>query len=185
MPAHSPTCLIILTADTSSSSHPCCSECTWACQYTEIHGAFQGIHESQEPGCDKCGVNDKCIDSIILHVGGGGGCFHDQCGACSGSPQLGNWELWQLLWSACTCSSQGIQSWWSKLHSIVLFVPFATYLWPAQHGTCQFIMISVDWNWILSILYKTILWFSIWHCSWRTINVWQPLCVTTFGFRVF
>ena len=37
--------------------------------YTEIHGAFQGVHGSREPGCDKHGVNDTDIDSIILCTG--------------------------------------------------------------------------------------------------------------------
>ena len=51
--------LIVLMADTSSFSCPCCSfeygckSRTWARQYTRIHGAFQGIHRSREPGCDK------------------------------------------------------------------------------------------------------------------------------------
>ena len=54
---------IIFTADTSSSSRPCCSvECSckshmWARRYTGIHGAFQGVHRSREPGCNKYGVN--------------------------------------------------------------------------------------------------------------------------------
>ena len=59
---------VIFTADTSSSSRPCCSvECscksrTWAHQYTRIHGAFQGVHGFREPGCDKRGVNDTYIE---------------------------------------------------------------------------------------------------------------------------
>ena len=58
---------IFFMADTSSSSHPGCSvECrcksrTWACQYTKIHRAFQGVYRSQESGCDKHGVNDTHI----------------------------------------------------------------------------------------------------------------------------
>ena len=44
-------------------SRPCytcsCNSCTWARQYTKaVHGVFQGVHGSREPGCDKCGVND-------------------------------------------------------------------------------------------------------------------------------
>ena len=34
-----------------------------------IHGAFQGVHGSQEPGCDKRGVNDTYIDIIIQRAG--------------------------------------------------------------------------------------------------------------------
>ena len=38
-----------------------------------IYGQFQGVHGSQEPGCDKRGVNDtdidRYIDTIILCVG--------------------------------------------------------------------------------------------------------------------
>ena len=30
-----------------------------------IHGAFQGVHGSREPGCDKRGVNDTDIDTYI------------------------------------------------------------------------------------------------------------------------
>ena len=52
---------IKITADTTSSSHTCCSlfsacsckSCTWACQYTKIHRAFQDIHGSRKPGCNK------------------------------------------------------------------------------------------------------------------------------------
>ena len=57
--------LIVFMADMSSSSLPCCSvECmqckshTWAHQYTRIHGAFQGVHESREPESEKRRVND-------------------------------------------------------------------------------------------------------------------------------
>ena len=59
--------LIIFMADTRSSSRPHCSvECsacscksrTRAHQYTGIHRAFQGVHGSREPGCNKRGVND-------------------------------------------------------------------------------------------------------------------------------
>ena len=58
---------IIFTADTSSSSHPCCScsvQCscrsrTWARQYIGIHRAFYGVHGSWEPGYDKHRVNDR------------------------------------------------------------------------------------------------------------------------------
>ena len=80
---------IIFTADTSSFSHPCCSvstcSCkspTWAHQYTGIHRAFQDVHGSQEPGCDKRGVNNRYCYSTRRDR------CHDQCGACSGSPQL-------------------------------------------------------------------------------------------------
>ena len=50
------------------------SECscklrTWARQYTGIHWAFQGVHGSQEPGCDKHGVNDTYWHSIIPRTG--------------------------------------------------------------------------------------------------------------------
>ena len=34
-----------------------------------IHGVFQDVHESWEPGCDKRGVNDTYSDTIIPHVG--------------------------------------------------------------------------------------------------------------------
>ena len=61
---HSPTCAcssIKITADTTISSHPCCSlfsacsckSCTWARQYSKIHRAFQDIHGSRKPGCNK------------------------------------------------------------------------------------------------------------------------------------
>ena len=51
--------LRIFTANTSSSSHPCCSvECSWREHIsTGIHGAFQNVHKSWKPGCEKCGVN--------------------------------------------------------------------------------------------------------------------------------
>ena len=61
--------VIIFTADTSTFSHPCCSvKCScqsrmWACQYTEIHGEFRGVHESQKLGCDKHRVNDTDTDT--------------------------------------------------------------------------------------------------------------------------
>ena len=38
-------------------------------QYTGIHGVFQDIHGSREPGCDKCGVNDTDIGTIIPREG--------------------------------------------------------------------------------------------------------------------
>ena len=69
----------------SSSSLPCTITHTSTSIYTEIHGAFQGVHGSREPGCDKCGVNDTNIDIIIPRAG-----YvvmmvrcHDQCGARS------------------------------------------------------------------------------------------------------
>ena len=33
-----------------------CKSRTWACQYTGMHEAFQDVHGSWEPGCDKCRV---------------------------------------------------------------------------------------------------------------------------------
>ena len=64
---------IIFTEDNEYYSSPM-SECscklrTWARQYTGIHWAFQGVHGSQEPGCDKHGVNDTYWHSIIPHTG--------------------------------------------------------------------------------------------------------------------
>ena len=31
-----------------------------------LHRAFQGVRGSQEPGCDKCGVNDTDIDKQVI-----------------------------------------------------------------------------------------------------------------------
>ena len=39
-----------------------CKSCTWACQYTGTHRAFQAVHGSREQWCDKRGVNDTYID---------------------------------------------------------------------------------------------------------------------------
>ena len=36
--------------------------------HTGIHGAFQNIHRSREPGCDKSGVNDTYIDKHIIFL---------------------------------------------------------------------------------------------------------------------
>ena len=36
-------------------------------QNTGIHGAFQGIHRSREPWCNKCWVNDTLRHTIIPH----------------------------------------------------------------------------------------------------------------------
>ena len=63
-----------------------CKSRTWAHQYTGIHGAFQGVHRSWEPGCDKYGVYKWCI--VKYQYSTCRGCYHDQCGAHSGSPQL-------------------------------------------------------------------------------------------------
>ena len=73
--AHLPTCFIILMADTSSSSHPCCSVVVNHArehvniQCTCTHGAFQDVHGSWEPGCDKRRVNDTQIHTIIPCAG--------------------------------------------------------------------------------------------------------------------
>ena len=60
-----------------------------------MHGAFQGVHGSQEPGCNNCGVNDTYIDRYTntYHYSVHGERCHDQCGARSGSPQLYNYSV--------------------------------------------------------------------------------------------
>ena len=85
--------LIIFTADTSSSSRPCCSVINHAHEHvnisTRMHGAFQGIHGSR--GTRVRQTRGKMLDIytyIHTYIHTCAGCCHDQCGARSGSPQL-------------------------------------------------------------------------------------------------
>ena len=62
---------VFLAVQSSACS---CKSRTWTRQYTRIHGAFQGIHGSREPGCNKRRVNDTfhyfvCGAVVMINVG--------------------------------------------------------------------------------------------------------------------
>ena len=64
------------------SMHPVVKLHKWACQYTGLHRAFQGVHGSQE---QVCATN---ASQWYIPMNNYSACRAIQCGARSGSPQL-------------------------------------------------------------------------------------------------
>ena len=93
------------------SSACSCKSRTWARQYTGGYGAFQDIHGSQEPECDKRGVNIvSCTRPHPLQIRGQGlvKSMHTFRANCSGfrAKQIGPIRLqyvltWQYSTPAC------------------------------------------------------------------------------------
>ena len=96
-----------------------CKSRMWVCQYTGICEAFQGIHGSQEPECDKCGVND------ILLFRTRGPLSQSMQGSLRLTPITDMWLYWYLLYmNVCMLNTEDFSHFilkkMHKIHKITL-----------------------------------------------------------------